>query len=69
MSRCHMGKSEILTSLQFDELDMPGEVNLLSRIGAPSEVAEVVAFLASEAASFVTGHMLVIDGGKTACIS
>ncbi len=35
----------------------------LGRIGTPREIAEVVAFLASPAASFVTGSMLIADGG------
>lgn len=35
----------------------------LGRIAKPSEVAECVAFLASERASFVTGASLVVDGG------
>ena len=38
----------------------------LGRIGNPEEVAEAVVWLCSEAASFVTGHTLVIDGGRTA---
>jgi len=35
----------------------------LKRLGEPEEVAEPILFLASEEASFITGHALVIDGG------
>ena len=36
------------------------------RLGTPEEVAEAVVWLASDAASFVTGHALVVDGGSMA---
>jgi NAD(P)-dependent dehydrogenase (short-subunit alcohol dehydrogenase family) len=40
-----------------------GEAIPLGRIGTAAEVAEVIAFLCSDAAAYVTGHTLVVDGG------
>jgi 3-oxoacyl-[acyl-carrier protein] reductase len=36
----------------------------LNRFGSPEEVAKAVVFLASDEASFITGHALAIDGGS-----
>jgi NAD(P)-dependent dehydrogenase (short-subunit alcohol dehydrogenase family) len=38
----------------------------LQRIGKPDEIASAIVFLASDKASFVTGHILSVDGGKSA---
>jgi NAD(P)-dependent dehydrogenase (short-subunit alcohol dehydrogenase family) len=38
----------------------------MKRLGEPAEVADVVAWLASDAASYVTGEIVVVDGGRMA---
>lgn len=43
-----------------------GATTLLARAAQPSEIAEVIAFLASPRASYITGAVLAADGGRTA---
>ena len=38
----------------------------LGRLGLPEEVADGIVFIASDAASFITGHILNVDGGHSA---
>jgi NAD(P)-dependent dehydrogenase (short-subunit alcohol dehydrogenase family) len=46
--------------------DVVERIAALHRIGTPQEVSGAVAFLASPAASLITGHTMAIDGGWTA---
>ena len=36
----------------------------MKRLGEPSEIADTVAYLASDAASYITGEIVVVDGGR-----
>ncbi|MCM3302551.1 SDR family NAD(P)-dependent oxidoreductase [Streptomyces pseudogriseolus] len=49
-----------------DQFSNWSEVNPLKRNATPEELAEVIAFVASDRASFVTGQVIVADGGRLA---
>ncbi len=44
-------------------IDACEKLHLVQRLGTPEEVARVIAFLASEESSFMTGHPVLVDGG------
>src|SRR6202034_3987434 len=49
-----------------ERIEALGDTTLLSRAAQPAEIAEVIAFLASPKASYITGAVLAADGGRTA---
>jgi NAD(P)-dependent dehydrogenase (short-subunit alcohol dehydrogenase family) len=59
------GTEEALADPAF-RADVVERIAALHRIGEPMEVAGAVVFLASPAASLITGHTILIDGGWTA---
>ena len=55
----------ITTGSQTDAERRAGEASPLGRSGTPQEVAAAIAFLCSAEASYVTGQLLVVDGGNS----
>ncbi len=55
----------IATGSQTKEEAEAGKYTPLERSGTPKEVGHLIAFLASDESSYITGQMFVIDGGNT----
>jgi NAD(P)-dependent dehydrogenase (short-subunit alcohol dehydrogenase family) len=49
-----------------DRITQLGSTTLLDRAAEPEEIAEVIAFLASPGAAYLTGATVAVDGGRTA---
>jgi len=56
----------LLEGLVGDSVDREAEKTLLGRVGTPEEIANVIVFLASDQASYMTGSIVLVDGGLTA---
>lgn len=55
--------TDILKSVPQDLLDKFAALTMLGRLGQPEEIAKAALFLASDDASYVTGHVLEANGG------
>ncbi len=56
-------ETDLTADLSQELKDWGLQMTPLKRYGQPEDVAKAVAFLASDAAAFITGHVLSVDGG------
>jgi 3-oxoacyl-[acyl-carrier protein] reductase len=55
--------TDMTAVLKQDVVEQIVKGSALGRIGTPAEIADVVLFLASERASYITGQSIIVDGG------
>ena len=56
-------RTDLTSSLPVEVLDKQAAAAPLGRLGTPEEVADVIRFLVGDAARYVTGQVLGVDGG------
>ena len=56
-------KTEMSSSLSQDQLAQVVNRTPLGRLGAPKDVVDLLLFLLSDAAAFITGQVILVDGG------
>jgi NAD(P)-dependent dehydrogenase (short-subunit alcohol dehydrogenase family) len=56
----------VYTGASPDRTAALGDTTLLARAAQPAEIADVIAFLASPKAGYITGAVVAVDGGRTA---
>lgn len=55
--------TDILKTVPEELLEKFAKLTMLKRLGQPNEIANAVLFLASDEASYITGHVLSVNGG------
>ena len=55
---------KVLTNADLEAMEMVMSRTPLKRMGTPREIGDVVAFLVSDKASYITGETIYVDGGR-----